>query len=284
MRTPIVAIMAGAVLGLLDGLSAWVYPEARAMMIPIVAGSTIKGVITGLVVGLIAQGRRSAILGIVIGAAVGFTLSALAAIGEPDHYWSIVLPGMLVGVIVGVIAQRRRVGSGAIVLVLAVAGHSLSAQTTEATQSLAVLDGLIGTWQGTAEGEPGRGTVEREYTRVLRSQFVRSENTSVYAPQEKNPKGEQHEDVGYFSFDRQRKQVILRQFHVEGFVNHYVLRIVTTSTLVFETEAIENIPAGFRARETYRLVGPDEFEETFELAEPGKPFAVYSRSKFRRVK
>jgi hypothetical protein len=54
--------------------------------------------------------------------------------------------------------------------------------------------------------------------------------------------------------------------------------------MVFVSEAIENIPAGFRARQTYRLVSPDEFEETFEMAEPGKDFTLYSQTKLRRVK
>jgi hypothetical protein len=39
--------------------------------------------------------------------------------------------------------------------------------------------------------------------------------------------------------------------------------------------AIENIPPGWRARETYRFSGPDEFIELFELAEPGKEFTPY---------
>jgi hypothetical protein len=30
--------------------------------------------------------------------------------------------------------------------------------------------------------------------------------------------------------------------------------------------------------------GPDEFEEIFELAEPGKPFEQYSRARLMRVK
>ena len=55
-------------------------------------------------------------------------------------------------------------------------------------------------------------------------------------------------------------------------------------TIVFISEAIENIPPGWRARETYKILSPDEFEETFELAEPGKEFAVYSQSRFRRKK
>lgn len=286
MRIPAVAIGTGAGLGLLDGLSAWFYPEARPMLMTIIAGSTIKGVVTGLIAGLVAQRTRSMGSAVAAGAIAGFLLSTLAAQGQPDHYWSIVLPGMLVGVIVGVIAQRRAIATAAVVMLVATA-QAASAQTPATPpppQSLATLDGLVGKWQGTSEGQPGRGTVEREYTRILRSRFVQSQNRSVYAPQEKNPKGEEHLDTAVFSFDRQRKQIVMRQFHVEGFVNQYVLQSATPTMFVFVSEAIENIPAGYRARETYRFISADEFEETFEMAEPGKDFAVYSQTKLKRVK
>jgi len=58
----------------------------------------------------------------------------------------------------------------------------------------------------------------------------------------------------------------------------------TTSPVVFTAEATENIPSGWRARETYIVHGPDEFEEVFELSEAGKPFEGYSRARLRRVK
>src|SRR5262249_37650988 len=111
-------------------------------------------------------------------------------------------------------------------------------------------------------------------------------NLSVYAPQEKNPKGERHEDWGMFSFDGIRKKLVLRQFHVEGFVNQYVLERASADgkELVFVTEAIENIPAGYRARESYRFTDQDHFEETFEIAEPRKEFEVYVKTKFHREK
>ena len=87
------------------------------------------------------------------------------------------------------------------------------------------------------------------------------------------------------SYDRAAKKLVLRMFTVEGFVNHYVLDSVSAdgSTVVFTTVAIENIPAGFRARETYTKVGDDEFNELFEIAEPGKEFGKYSGAHFRRV-
>lgn len=44
------------------------------------------------------------------------------------------------------------------------------------------------------------------------------------------------------------------------------------------------IPSGFRAREIYRILGPDEFMERFEIAEPNSEFAVYSEARLKRKK
>ena len=118
------------------------------------------------------------------------------------------------------------------------------------SDSLQPLAFLIGRWEGTSEGQPGAARVQREYTAVLNSRFIRVQNQSVYQPQAKNPKGEVHEDLGMFSFDSGRKRLVFRQFHKEGFVNQYVHDPTETGKVVFTTEAIENIPAGWRARET----------------------------------
>ena len=64
--------------------------------------------------------------------------------------------------------------------------------------------------------------MQREYTRILNSRFIRVQNKSVYVPQDKNPKGETHEDLGVFSFDKSRGRAVFRRFHVEGYVNQYV--------------------------------------------------------------
>jgi len=69
---------------------------------------------------------------------------------------------------------------------------------------------------------------------------------------------------------------------VEGFVNQYVLQNLAEDgkTMVFVTESIENIPSGWRAKETYKVLNDDEFTEVFELAAPGKDFEVCTRSHF----
>lgn len=145
---------------------------------------------------------------------------------------------------------------------------------------------FVGAWEGTSKGQSGQGTCKREYQFALNGKFLHVKNKSTYKPQEKNPKGEVHEDWGMFSYDRSRKKFVLRQFHIEGFVNQYAIETPATDgkTLSFISESIENIPAGFRARETYRITSADEFTETFELAEPGKAFEMYSETLFKRKK
>ena len=144
---------------------------------------------------------------------------------------------------------------------------------------------FIGEWTGTASGQAGEGSVERKYTFVMNGRFVHETNISRYPPQERNKSGEVHEHWGIFSYDRARKLLVLRQFHLEGFVNTYrqASAAEDRGALVFESEAFENFSNAWRARETYAFLSDDEFVETFELAAPGKPFQVYSRSQFKRA-
>lgn len=159
-----------------------------------------------------------------------------------------------------------------------------SPKPTVAMDPWVFLRRLEGTWRGTGQGEPGTSTVQRTYEFVLRKTFLQARQMGTYAPQEKNPKGEVHEDWGLYSYDKQRRVLVLRQFHVEGFVDQYVAEIPTGDSVVFTTEAIENLPAKWRARETLRLIGDAELLEVFELAPPGKDFSTYSETRLGRVK
>lgn len=145
---------------------------------------------------------------------------------------------------------------------------------------------FLGTWKGTGKGEPGVSQLEREYKFVLGGKFLNVSHKSIYQPQPKNPKGETHEDWGFFSYDRNRKVHVLRQFHVEGFVTQYRFETIATEgkALVFTSESLENLPIGWRARETFRILNENEFVEVFELAPPEKEFSVYSENHFKRKK
>lgn len=145
---------------------------------------------------------------------------------------------------------------------------------------------MVGDWQGAASGEPGSGTASRHYAFALKGQFLHERNTTTYPPQEQNKAGEVHEHWSFFSYDKQRKAVLFRQFHQEGFVLTYALNpaLSTATKLVFESEQVENIPSTWKARETYELTSGDAFTETFEIAQPGQPFTLYSQTRFTRRK
>lgn len=161
-----------------------------------------------------------------------------------------------------------------------------SAQMTKQDSVWLPLKTLIGNWSGPSEGKPGKGNSERSYQFVFNKKYIEIKNKSVYPPTGENKKEQTHEDIGYISYDRMRKSFIFRQFHVEGFVSEYKLDSVSPDgkTIVFISESIENIPLGWRAKETYRIMSNDEFTETFELAEPNKDFSVYSQVNFKRKK
>ncbi len=144
---------------------------------------------------------------------------------------------------------------------------------------------LIGKWEGEIKGEAGTGKSKREYSFVLNDHFIQVVNRSSYLPQKKNPKGEQHEDIGIFSYDKGPKKFILRQFHIEGFVNQFEAASISKDgpTMVFVSTTIENIAPGWRARETYQILNDNEFVEVFALAEPNHDFNTYSETHFRRA-
>ncbi len=143
---------------------------------------------------------------------------------------------------------------------------------------------FIGNWTGTNEGSVGNGVYERSYKFIFNGKFIEVKNKSTYSPTAENPKGEVHEDVGYISYDKIRKIFILRQFHIEGFVNQYKLDSISPDkrTIIFITESIENIAPGWRAKESYQLINDNEFIESFELAEPNKDFEGYSKATLKR--
>lgn len=169
-----------------------------------------------------------------------------------------------------------------VIAVLILVAFSVHAQTDSVW---APLMPLIGTWAGDSEGQPGSGKYERTYAFVLNKQFIEVKNKSVYPPSTNHPSGEVHEDRGYISYDKVRKTFVLRQFHIEGFVNQYRLESISANkrVIVFVSENLENIPAGYRAREAYTIVSDNEFKETFELAEPGKDFELYSKATLKKA-
>ena len=142
---------------------------------------------------------------------------------------------------------------------------------------------LEGAWEGQGDGMNGVSAVAQEYRFIFKEKFLRITSISEFKPQEKNPEGETHEDIGFVSFDRARKKFILRGFYIEGFVNQYVGDVsVDGKTLTFETEAIENAPPGTRAKLVITKIDDNELEESFFVGWPDREYSCMTTNRLKR--
>jgi hypothetical protein len=110
MSKPILGLVVGGIFGIFDGLTAWFTPAARDQLLGIVIGSSIKGLLAGIIIGFFAKKVGSLSMGILFGLGVGLLLAFLvAAMPQPNgqhYYFEIMLPGAIVGAIVGYATQR----------------------------------------------------------------------------------------------------------------------------------------------------------------------------------
>jgi branched-subunit amino acid transport protein len=108
VRKPVFATILGGFLGVFDGLTALFTPDVRSQIVGIVVGSTVKGLLTGVIIGFFATRVHSLLVGTIFGLVVGAFFAYLILLMNPGHALNIMLPGSLVGVVVGYAAQRHQ--------------------------------------------------------------------------------------------------------------------------------------------------------------------------------
>lgn len=106
MNKPVLGLVLGGVLGIFDGLTALLSaPETAPQIASIVIGSTGKGLVTGVLIGLVSRRLNNLALGVILGGAIGLLIAAPIAVMN-RFYWQIMLPGTVLGLVVGYATQR----------------------------------------------------------------------------------------------------------------------------------------------------------------------------------
>ncbi len=143
------------------------------------------------------------------------------------------------------------------------------------TPHLEILEPLLGSWKGQNQGSFGTAQVTRATESVLDGYFVRARTKSV-------GENDVHEDVAFFSYDRDRNAIVLREFHAEGYVTHSVLTESDDRVLTFDSEHIENpFDRSLRSRTVIHLTEP--ILETMALATGDRPLEVCVSLTLQRV-
>jgi hypothetical protein len=106
-------LILGGILGIFDGLTAWFTPETRPQLMGIVLGSTFKGLLAGVLIGIFARKVHSLALGVLFGLGIGLLFAFFIAHMQGKYYFEIMLPGGLVGLIVGYATQKYQDPSAA---------------------------------------------------------------------------------------------------------------------------------------------------------------------------
>lgn len=157
--------------------------------------------------------------------------------------------------------------------------------TSQEINSLKAFEFLIGNWQGVEGGVAGDGIGFRSYTWELNKNYIMHKNASHFPRSDKKPRGEVHRDIAVMSYNSNDSSVVLREFHVEGFTNIYLLDKLQSndSTFTFVTREIENNPANWKARLTLKKVSKSEFTEIFEITGENGKFKEWLRNHWYKV-
>jgi len=148
-------------------------------------------------------------------------------------------------------------------------------------KSFEKFDFLMGKWSGNGVGSGNeKSIIHSEFKSIINGTYIEIINDSKFTPTDKNPDGEHHIDKGIISFVKSRKLHVLRQFNIEGYVNQYILNdsLSNDSTLVFETEIIENFVPGGKTRWVLEKNSDIEIKTTFEVSFPGKEYIVLEQT------
>lgn len=112
MNKPVLGLVAGGALGIVDGLTALVSaPEVAPGIVGIVIGSMGKGLVAGILIGWFARKVNNLAIGIAFGLLMGALFALPFALAtDPNtgkqYFWEILIPGSMVGLIVGFLTQR----------------------------------------------------------------------------------------------------------------------------------------------------------------------------------
>jgi hypothetical protein len=141
---------------------------------------------------------------------------------------------------------------------------------------------IIGDWNGTGVGfGNSTSTITASYKFIMNKKYIEAKHESIFKLTDKNKKGDHHIDNGFISFDTSRKKIVYRQFNNEGYVNQYILNeeLSTSTSLIFETEIIENFVSGGKARLTINKISETEIETIFDVSFPNKGYSCFGTNK-----
>jgi len=97
------------------------------------------------------------------------------------------------------VTQRRGVLLAGLTLPVLALTPTMSRAGSPLLGGLMAVDRFLATWRGEGPEQPRVSKVERTYEPALAGRFMVARSTSRYKRQPMNPKGETHQDMGWYN-------------------------------------------------------------------------------------
>jgi hypothetical protein len=131
---------------------------------------------------------------------------------------------------------------------------------------------LVGRWTGEGGGgDPGTGSGAFTLAPELQGKILVRRNFAAYPAAEGRP-AFRHDDLMVVYRDQESAELRATYWDSEGHVIAYTVQPAAEGGVVFLSEAA---PSRIRYRLTYLPAGKDKIKIRFEIAPPGKDFAIY---------
>jgi hypothetical protein len=108
------------------------------------------------------------------------------------------------------------------------------------------------------------------------------ERGSTVFPAEEGKAEESLEEVGIWTYDRERRKYLASYFFSTGVSGSFEAEIREDGSIRLVAPSLLNYEAGARARITLRRAGDADLEVSMDLAPPGKDFVAYQTSSLKK--
>ncbi len=132
---------------------------------------------------------------------------------------------------------------------------------------------LLGSWSGAASaGARLGGRIARFTLELAGTAFV--ERTSTVFPAEEGKPEESFEEVGYVTYDREKRKYVAAYFFSTGVFGTYDVEILSDG-LRMTAGALSNYEAGATSRRVFTRKADGSLDLSLDLAPAGKDFAPF---------
>ncbi|HQR47350.1 MAG TPA: hypothetical protein PLB02_09240 [Thermoanaerobaculia bacterium] len=177
----------------------------------------------------------------------------------------------------------KRVAAGLVVFLLA-AGSAVAqapAPAAPAWRPFSEFAFLLGSWSGTATSGGRIGGRVVRFAMELNGTLLVERGSTIYPAGDGKPE-ETTEELGFFTYDREKRRYVATYFFSTGVFGAWDVEIPADGVLRMTAPALGNFEAGARGRLVFTRRADGGLDTALDIALPGKDFVGFQSSSLKK--